>query len=493
MLLCIRAHKKPRKTLMLSGELSAILLYLSILLGIAYLSSYKKQTSSDFLIGGRSMNFYLTALSAHASDMSSWLFMAFPAAIFISGMSKVWYAVGLILFMYLNWQFVAPRIRTLSEDYNALTFSSFFESRLSDSSGMIRIFTAVMSLIFYSVYISAGLVAFGILLETLFQLNYHIGITLSLFLVIPYLFFGGYKTLAWIDLFQGLFLLTVIVFVPLYALNHIGGFKEVSKALIYYKRSLSLFPDFTPSTLIGILFTILGWGLGYFGQPHITTKFMGIQHVDEMRKAKYVGMSWQIIALGAASLVGLVGVPFFHGVLDNPELVFIDMVRALFPPFMTGLILAAALATTISCMDSQILVLATTLTEDFYKRIFRKNATSKELLFISRLFIILSSLTAYFIAFFRPLSIYELVFFAWSGLGASFGPLLLFTLYFKKITKYGAWAGILSGGLTCIIWSSFNTGVDRIIPAFFISSILIYVVSLLTQTNRENHAYSHHE
>ena len=478
---------------MLSGELSAIILYVLILLTIAYCSTRKKQTSSDFLIGGRSMNFYLTALSAHASDMSSWLFMAFPAAIFLSGMSKVWYAVGLILFMYLNWQFVAPRIRTMTEQYNALTFSSFFESRLSDTSGLIRIFTAVMSLIFYSVYISAGLVALGVLLETLFNLNYHLGITLSILVVVPYLFFGGYKTLAWIDLFQGLFLLAVIAFVPLYAIQFVGGFSKMHAALSYYDRSLALFPDFSASTLIGIFFTILGWGLGYFGQPHITTKFMGITRVEEMRKAKYVGMSWQIIALGAASLVGLIGVPFFHGYLDNPELVFINMVRELFSPFFTGLILCAALAATISSMDSQILVLATTLTEDFYKRIFRKNATSQELLFISRIFIILTSLAAYLIAFFRPLSIYELVFFAWSGLGASFGPLLLFALYSKRVNKYGAWAGILSGGVVCIIWSYLDTTIDRIIPAFFISSILIYFMSLFTSNLKGAHAHSHHQ
>ncbi|MBP9842213.1 MAG: sodium/proline symporter [Simkaniaceae bacterium] len=476
---------------MLSGELFAIILYVSILLTIGYFSSRKKQTSADFLIGGRSMNFYLTALSAHASDMSSWLFMGFPAAIFLSGVFKVWYAVGLALFMYLNWQFVAPRIRVMTEQYNALTFSSFFESRLSDTSGLIRIFTALMSLLFYSIYISAGLVALGVLLETLFHLNYHLGITLSILIVVPYLFFGGYKTLAWIDLFQGLFLLAVIAFVPLYAVHIIGGFSEMHESLTYYGRSLSLFPDFHPSTLLGIILTILGWGLGYFGQPHITTKFMGIERVEDMRKAKYVGMSWQIIALGAACLVGLIGVPFFKGVLANPELVFINMVRDLFSPFLIGLILCAALAATISTMDSQILVLATTLTEDFYKRVFRKNATSQELLFISRLFIVLTALLSYLIAFFRPLSIYELVFFAWSGLGASFGPLLLFTLYSKRINKYGAWAGILSGGLICIIWSYFNTSIDRIIPAFFISSILIYLVSICTSSLKEDHAHSH--
>ena len=478
---------------MLSGELSAIILYISILLTIGYFSSRKKQTSSDFLIGGRSMNFYLTALSAHASDMSSWLFMGFPAAIFIAGMFKVWYAVGLALFMYLNWQFVAPRIRTMTEQYNALTFSSFFESRLSDTSGLIRILTALMSLLFYSIYISAGLVALGVLLETLFNLNYHLAITLSILVVIPYLFFGGYKTLAWIDLFQGLFLLAVIAFVPLYAIQFVGGFSNMHAALEAHHRSLALCPNLNFSTLIGILFTILGWGIGYFGQPHITTKFMGIKKVEEMRKAKYVGMSWQIIALSAACLVGLIGVPFFNGYLANPELVFINMVRDLFSPFFTGLILCAALAATISTMDSQILVLATTLTEDFYKRIFRKTASSQELVLVSRICIILTSLLAYIIAFFRPLSIYELVFFAWAGLGASFGPLLLFCLYSKRVNKYGAWAGILSGGITCVIWSHFNIAVDRIIPAFFISSILIYLVSLLTQNIKGAHAHSHHQ
>lgn len=471
-------------------ELIAIALYVAILFTIGYCSLRKHITSSDFLIGGRSMNFYLTALSAHASDMSSWLFMGFPAAIFLSGLFKVWYAVGLALFMYLNWQFVAPRIRSMTEHYNALTFSSFFESRFADTSGVIRIFTALMSLAFYSIYISAGLVGLGMILETLFDIHYLVGITIGVCIVVPYLFFGGYKTLAWIDLFQGLFLLAVIAFVPLFALKYVDGLSGVNHALETYGRELSLIPNFEPMTLVGILLTILGWGLGYFGQPHITTKFMGINNVSEIRKAKYVGMTWQVIALGSSCLVGLVGVAFFKGSLPDAQLVFVNMVREMFSPFITGFVLCAALAATISTMDSQILVLATNLTEDFYKRVFRKNATSRELLLVSRLSIVAIAALAYLIAFKRPLSIYDLVFYAWSGLGASFGPILLFSLYSKRVNKYGAWAGILSGGLISIIWPYFNTGIDRIIPAFFISCILIYFVSMITPKHKDHHALS---
>lgn len=478
------------------NEIIAVAIYCAILFTIGYFSYKRHISSSDYLIGGRSLNYYMTAMAAQASDMSSWLFLAFPALIFQKGIFYAWFAVGLALFMYLNWQFVAPRVRKMTEQYNALTFSSFFESRFADTSGTIRIFTASMSLVFYSIYISSGLYGLGMLLEVLFDLHYHLGITIGILVVIPYLLFGGYKTLAWIDLFQGMFLLIVITVVPLYALKFIGGFKAITPALQAKQLSWSLIPNFQPKTLFSILLLIGGWGLGYFGQPHIVTKFMGIKNVSEVKKAKWVGMSWQIMALFGATLIGLVSVAFYKSGIADDQLVFVEMVRLLFPPFLAAFILCAAIAATISTMDSQILVLATNLTEDFYKRIFRKNASSDELVFVSRIAVILIAIFAYAIAFFRIFTIYELVFFAWSGLGASFGPLMLFSLYSKRVTKQGAWAGILSGGILATVWPEKMTGVPTIIPAFLVSSALIYTISLLTKNTHyfkeEHDAHTYH-
>ncbi len=464
-------------------ELSAILIYFSVLLSIGIISYQKQLSASDFIIGSRSMNYWLTALAAHASDMSSWLFMGYPAAILLGGVFKAWAAIGLVLFMFLNWVLVAPKIRIATEQYNSLTFSSFFESRLADTSGIIRIFTAIMSLIFYTIYLSAGLVGLGLLLEILFNLDYHLGILIGIVVVIPYVFIGGYTTLAWIDLFQGIFLMCVIIIVPLYILPKIGGWNEMFSQIESKNLTTQLIPDFSTKTFAIILLEMLGWGLGYFGQPHIITKFMGIRHVHEIWKSRNVGMSWMIISLSAATLVGLVGIAFFKTSLADPEQVFIEMVRATFHPFLIGLILCAVLAATINAMSSQVLVVSSSLTEDFYKRIFHKTASPKELLIVSRLGVIIVGVFAFFIAYGNITSIYSLVLYAWSGLGAAFGPLLLLSLYTKSINKVGAWAGILLGGGVSAIWPYcnriFQMDIPSIIPAFFISLFAILIVSYL--------------
>ncbi len=466
-------------------ELLAVLCYFAILLTIGFFSYRRHLSAADFIIGARSMNYWLTALAAHASDMSSWLFMGYPAVVFTGGLFNAWSAVGLLVFMYLNWQLIAPKIRIATEQYNSLTFSSFFESRLADTSGTIRVFTAIISLLFYTIYISAGLVGLGLLLETLFHLNYYWGVLVGVFIVIPYVFTGGYVTLAWIDLFQGFFLMGIIIFVPLFLLKKVGGWSGISHEIEVKKLTMSLFPDFSAKTILEIIGMTAGWGLGYFGQPHIVTKFMGIRNVHEISKSKYIGMSWMLLSLSAATLVGLVGIAFFSGQTIDSELVFIEMVKSSFAPFFVGFILCAVLAATINAMSSQVLVLSSTITEDFYKRIFRKTASSKELLIVARVGVILVSIIAFIIAFGKFSSIYSLVLYAWSGLGSSFGPLLLLSLYWRGINKYGAWAGILSGGIIAAIWPYFNIlfsiNVPSMLPGFISSFLLILVVSKLTQ------------
>jgi sodium/proline symporter len=466
-------------------ELLAVLCYFAVLLTIGFLSYRRHISAADFIIGNRSMNYWLTALAAHASDMSSWLFMGYPAVVFTGGLFSGWSAIGLLVFMYLNWQLIAPKIRVATEQYNSLTFSSFFESRLADTSGMIRVFTAVMSLIFYTIYISAGLVGLGLLLETLFNIHYDWGILIGIFIVVPYVFTGGYTTLAWIDLFQGFFLMAVIIFVPFFMLAKVGGWTGISQAVTAKHLAMTLFPDFSAKTFLQIIAMTAGWGLGYFGQPHIVTKFMGIRNVHEISKSKAIGMSWMLLSLSAATLVGLVGIAFFSEGLNNTELVFIDMVKNSFPPFLVGIILCAVLAATINAMSSQVLVLSSSITEDFYKRIFHKTASSKELLIVARVGVILVSLIAFVIAYGKINTIYSLVLYAWSGLGSSFGPLLLLSLYWKGVNKYGAWAGILSGGIIAGVWPYFNNlwsiSVPSMLPGFISSFVLIVVVSLLGQ------------
>lgn len=473
-----------------SSELIAVGFYLSLVFCVGYFSYRKSVSAKDFIIGGRSLNYWLTALAAHASDMSSWLFMGYPSLIFLGGIPKAWAGIGLILMMYLNWELIAPKLRKLTEEYESLTFSSFFEKRIGDSTGRVRIFTAIMQLFFFTIYIAGNLYALGILGEILFKAPYLWGITFGILLVIPYVLIGGYRTLAWIDLFQGTFLMLVIVFVPLFVLSKMGGLGALSQAVTAKNISLSLFPDFSFTSIRDICLICVGWGLGYFGQPHIITKFMGIRKADEIRKSKWVGMSWMTLALGAATFVGIVGVGTFGNGLANPEHVFITMVRSFFSPFWVGFFLCAVIAATINTISSQVLVLTSSLTEDFYKKMVKKSPSEKEQLLITRCGVILSCLIAYAIAWPKMSSVYGMVFYAWSGLGCAFGPLLLFSLYFKRLNKQGAWGGILVGGVVSAIWPAcndffFNFEVPSMVVGFSMSSLAIFALSLLTQEAAE--------
>lgn len=465
-------------------QLLAISLYFCLALFVGLLTFRRQRTSADFLIGGRSLNYWLTALAAHASDMSNWLFMGYPAIIFIGGLFNTWVAIGLTVCMLLNWQYIAPKIRTVTEKYNCLTLSTFFEKRLQDRSGALRLVSGGICFFFYTIYIAAGLTGLGILAESLFGISYQTGILFGMAIVVSYVLIGGFVTLAWLDLFQGLFLLLVILFVPFYVMQGLGGFAEVAQTLKAKELPLALFPSFSGASLFHIVSLALGWGLGYFGQPHIITKFMGIRSVEEISRSKTVGMGWMICSLAAATFVGLVGFCFFPTGLANPETIFIDMVQATFSPFLVGLILCAILAAIINVMSSQMLVLTSILSEDFYRKFFHKEGSEKKLLRVSRLGIVGTSLIALAIASGGFSSIFTLVEYAWSGLGAAFGPLILYLLYSKRATKAGAWAGMLSGGCLSALWPMLNPylplTVPPLFPAFIVSFLLNWAVTQLT-------------
>lgn len=468
----------------------AFFLYFLILLAIG-LFSHKKQTSSaDFIVGNRSLNFWLTALSAHASDMSAWLFMAFPAALFIKGLPGFWIALGLILGMFLNWQFIAEKLRRETEKYNSFTLSTFFERRFLDSTGVLRVLTALMSLVYLTIYLGSGLYAMGLLFNSIFGIDYYLGISIATFVVLTYVFFGGFITVAWTDFVQGMFLLFVITFVAISSYLHLPeGWSSIK--LVASERSVSL--DWIDSVsmygVLGIVFSILMFGLGYFGQPHIITKFMGIKTPSEMKKAKYLGMTWQVLSLTAAGMIGLVGLAFFPDGLAKPELVFVEIVKSLFHPFLIGFFLCGMIAANMSTMDSQILVCASVLSEDFYKHIFKKNASPLELLRASRASVLLISAAAFLIASFTNSTISSMVLYAWSGLGSSFGPLVIMSLYDSKSNRQGAIAGILVGGLISGFWPIMNPylssiAIPSIIPGFFSGLLAIYLVSRMTLSGR---------
>ena len=472
----------------------AFLIYFAILLVIGLLAHRKQTSSADFIMGNRSLNFWLVALSAHASDMSAWLFMGLPAAVFTLGLSQSWIAIGLIVGMFLNWKLVAPRLRSMTEKYDCYTLSSFFEKHFKDFSGTIRVISSVMFILFLTHYLSAGMIGIGNVLESLFNINYYWGLTIALLVVVTYTFIGGYVAVAWTDLFQGVFLFVMILIVPVLALMKINGLGAIQEVASVKEIDLSFVSDGEPLTLAVLLSLAVGWGIGYFGMPHVITKFMGIKKTSELNKSMWLGMTWQIVVLSAAILIGLIGIAFFSEGLNDPQMVFVNMVKDLFHPFLAGFILCGILAASLSTMDSQILVCASVLSEDLYPKFARNEVNSDSKLKVSRLGVVLISLIALMLSLNRSATIMDTVGYSWAGLGSSFGPVVLSALYSKRANKYGAIAGILTGGGVVMIWPHLNPlltsyTIQPMIPGFFLSLTVIHAVSYLTnpKLTEENH------
>lgn len=450
-------------------EILAIVLYLGLLFSYAKWKQKKDQTGEDFLIGGRSLNRWTTALAAHASDMSNWLFMAYPGMIYLVGGHQIWVAIGLTLIMWANWVWIAPKIRVQSEKAKAITLCGFFENRLGDNWPSGRLLISLAQFIFYTVYVAAILCGLAMLLQALFPISYSLGIFIGIALVVPLLLIGGYSTLAEVDLFQGLFLLFVILFVPLFVMGKSGGLDTLIQAVHSEGKTFSLFG----SSMSSNLFLMFGWGLGYFGQPHIITKFMGIKNPSELAFSKRIGMSWQVISFFGATLVGFVGIALLPPLADR-EMIFIELVRAYFPPFLSGIFLCAIIAAIMNAMSSMLLVLSTTIAEDLYKRFSSKALSDKKQLAIARMACLVAALCALSIALPRFASIDKIVHYAWSGLGATFGPLLIASLYFKKFSKTGATWGMVTGGLIVCFWPLISSEIPSLVVAFPISLATIF-------------------
>lgn len=467
---------------MFDSMTTAFCLYFSILLGIGIYFYNKNKNMSDFSLANRSLNFWVTAISAQASDMSDWLFMGYPGAIFAFGLSQIWIAAGLVLCNFLNWHYIASEIRIQSEKVNAITLSEFFEKKFNDSSNKIRIFSGILCLYFFVFYIAAGLMGLGRVFELAFNINYHTGIVIGLGISLLYTLLGGLLAIAWSDLFQGTFLLATIIFVPWYATSHIGGFAHVHQTLqLFGPEYLSVLPK---EGIISTIFAILSWGIGYFGQPHILINFMGIDNAKNIQKAKWVGCSWQILALGAAVAVGLVGKVMFYQTLANQELVFIVMVKQLFDPFIAGIVLCAILAATISTINTQALISSSLITNDLYLPLLKNNISDQQKILFSRMAILIIPILSVFAAWNENFSVLKLVLYAWSGLGSSFGPIVILSLYYSKyLNRNGVLAGLLSGGFTAMIWPLIPTTLPTLVAGFMINGFVTLSISKISSRN----------
>lgn len=462
--------------------LITFLLYFVFMFGIGIYFYTKSKDLSDYILGGRSLNGWVTALSAQASDMSGWLLLGLPGAAYLSGLEAGWIAIGLLIGTYINWKFIARRFRIYTEMAgDAITIPDYLENRFGDKSKSLRVISASFILFFFLIYTSSGFVAGATLFETVFGLDYHLALTIGAVLVISYTFLGGYLAVSWTDFFQGILMFSAIIIVPVAGIISLGGFNQtIDIVKTIDPMVLNMFKDSSGHSLAGItIISSMAWGLGYFGQPHILVRFMGIKSANEIKKARIIAMVWVTLCLGGAVAVGLVGKALVTELADA-ETIFMTMVGLTFHPIIAGILLAAILAAVMSTADSQLLVTASAISEDFYKVLIRKNASNKELLLVSRLTVIVVAIIAYIIASDPTNSVMGLVSYAWAGFGATFGPVIIMSLYWKNMNKWGALTGLVLGGVTTIVFKSLGTALYEIVPGFIVAIIAVYLVSKFT-------------
>ncbi len=469
-------------------------LYLLLMVGIGFIFYRKSMSSSTYMLGGRSLNPWVTAFSAQASDMSGWLLTGLPglcclgiAAGSVAGIKEsIFTAIGLFIGTAANWIFVAKRLRVYTEvASNSITVPSFFANRFDDKKGILQAISGVVILFFFTFYAASMFSAGAKMFETIFGLDYHLALLIGASIIVLYTLLGGFLAVSWTDLIQGLIMFFALIIVPIFVMR---GFSDADfSAMGEIGNAISnLLPQQGEAFTWITIATALSWGLGYFGMPHVLVRFMATKNKKTIKPAAIIALVWVAITMACAILIGIVGrVAVGDGLTDaTSETVFMQLVMNSFGPIVAGLLLSAILAAIMSTADSQLLVASSSFAEDIYKKHLRKNATDKEVLFVSRMTIIAVSAVAILLALDPESKIFELVKYAWGGFGASFGPLVIFSLYSKKIKFSGAVASIVTGAVTTIVWRyglSHLGGIFLIyelIPGFILSSAALWIGSL---------------
>jgi sodium/proline symporter len=466
---------------------ATIALYMGICLVLGYLAWRRTSDLADFILGGRSLGAWVTAFSAQASDMSGWLLMGLPGLAYASGFDSVWLLAGLVVGTWLNWRFVAAPLRARTEALsNSLTLPDYFEYRFDDRRHLLRTLSAIFILVFFTFYTSSGFVAAGKLFESLFGLPYVWAMFLGSIVMLAYTFFGGFLAVSWSDVLQGTLMFFALLIVAVMGVALAGGLDATFARIEAIDPALlDPFVASGGQTLgvIGIV-SLLGWGLGYAGQPHILARFMAIRSAHELTAARRVAMGWVVVVLIAAVMVGLTGLLVLPERLEgaDAEKVFIFMSTELFHPVVGGLCLAGILAAVMSTASAQLLVASSAFAQDLYKGIVNPRATGRHLLWVGRGAVLAISVLAFLLGLDPQSKVLDLVAWAWAGFGAAFGPLIILSLYWPGMTRAGALAGMLVGGLTVILWKWIAgpfAGLYELVPGFFASLAAIVLVSLL--------------
>ena len=474
-----------------SGVLISLGAYFLLMIGIGVYAYFKQANDTEgYMLGGRSLGPAVTALSAGASDMSGWLLLGLPGYMYSDGVVSIWIALGLTLGALLNYIIVAPRLRVYTEVAdNAITLPDYFANRFEDKSHMLRVFSAIVIILFFTVYTAASLVGGGKLFESSLNLPYATGLWVTAGVVVAYTLFGGFLAVSMTDFVQGIIMLFALIIVPVVAFTDLGGVGVVTESV----RNIdpSMLNIFTGMSFLGIV-SLMAWGLGYFGQPHIIVRFMAIRSVKDVPTARNIGMSWMIVSLIGALSTGFAGRAYVQKTamtLEDPETIFLVFTQFLFTPLVSGFLLAAILAAIMSTISSQLLVVSSSLTKDVYKLFLDREASESRQVMVGRLSVILVAIISIMLASDPNSSVLTLVSNAWAGFGAAFGPLVIFSLLWRGMNRNGAVAGMLVGALTVIVWIygpfmmgdvALNSWLYAIVPGFILSTIAIFVVSMAT-------------
>jgi sodium/proline symporter len=460
-------------------------IYLTVVLGIGIWTYRLTKTQEDFIIAGRRLNPLVTAFSERASGESSWLLLGLPAMVFTAGLIELWTAIGCICGIIAAWFIIAKDLRIKTEKYGALTLPEFFSRNFGMESKIIEVLATFIIIFFYSLYVSAQFNGAGKTLHTTFGLPHITGITIGALVIIFYTLLGGFFAVAWTDFLQAILMIITLVALP------IVGFIAVIKGghVINYTFS-SLFGNLKGWPAIAGIIGGLSWGLGYFGQPHTIVRYMSIKDPEKIRISRNIAIAWSIPAFFGAFFIGVAGKGLVSaGTLSDSEYLMPHLATTLFPLWLAGILISGAIAAMMSTADSQLLVASSALSEDVYHNIFRRKISQRTQLMASRAITLLVGAAAFLLAIKSEKLIYTMVSYAWSGLGASFGPALLFSLKWKKTTKYGVMAGMITGAASTIIWANnaiLNNLITVRIASFALATIAVILASLLTaEKNKE--------
>ena len=469
----------------------AFILYLVLMMSIGLYYSRRQKNLSSYILGDRQLGPWLTSMSAEASDMSGWMLMGLPGYAYLHGLSAFWTGIGLIVGTWANWVLVSQRLRNYTEVAdNSLTIPDYLSNRFEDRKNGLRLICALFIILFFIIYTSSGFVAAGKLFNTIFGIPYLHALLLGAFVVVFYTFLGGFSAVALTDFIQGTMMFFTVLYVPVAATIALGGPMPTLDILSKEGSDFfSFFPDSTGiSALLVMIVSSLGWGLGYFGQPHILVKFMAIGDPKELKKSTRIAMTWVLLSLSFAIAIGVVGKAYLSTPLENAnaERVFILMAESLSAPFITGIIWSAILAAIMSTSSSQLLVTSSAVSRDLFQAFLKKDASEKTLIRVSRLSVLLVSAIAVYLGSDPNSYIFSIVSYAWAGFGACFGATVLLSLYWKRMTLKGAYAGVIVGGLTVLIWKHFEWfGLYELVPGFFFSVVAIVIVSLMDKKPSE--------